>query len=1414
MSLKQKNFINLLQKIGVSEKNCSIVQTNLEIQNLQVDSTTKEVLINIKQLSIINIEIIKEIENKAKKSRFKISLQWEKQFNWKHEINIVQNYIIFFHKNIYINPQINDKFDLSFDEKKLKITLKIPKINFSEYEKELKKFLLKYGIFVEKIEVDQIEIYKNKESIAEKTKILNNLAINEEREIKNKYLENNKKVTEIFGKILTVTEKIFTNNHTFQILLETQEKTFIVYFTKNSKKFNTNILQKYQWIIFWGKNNKNNVFYADSFKKRQPIFKRLDKANNKRVELHVHTKMSALDGIGEIEDYLSYAQAWKHPAIAFTDHENIHIFPECERLSVKYPDVKIIFGCEFEFLSKPGLIISKNIDGLIENQKMVFFDIETTGLSPNFHKIIEFAAIIVENNLIKEKKSFLIKSENKLSEHTQKLTQISQEEYDKNAINIDVALKEIKNVFQDAILIAHNINFDISFINQAFALKKWKKINNPTIDTLNLSRHLDSKLRQHRLGKVAKRYKIHYLKSQAHRAIYDTKVLQQIFEAMINFNKIISFKEIWEMNNNINIRKKLFANHINVLAKNKQGLRDLYHLVSHTHTKTLYRKPVLEKSELEKFKKNLLIGSGCYNGEIFNLACFNTQKELEEAMDFYDYIEVQPPEVYQHLIDKEIINIQNLKQIIKNIIQTAKKLKKIVVATGDVHYLEPKHRMYRDIFVFNKQLGGSFHSLYDSKERVKKTPPQYLRTTEEMLEIFNFLDPDLAYEIVVKNTNIVAAQIEKNKCFDKEFIMPKIINDKTDLIRISEEKLLKKYGKNLDLDLKKRFDHELKQIIKSGYSTIYLISYYLTDYSLKNGYLFSSRGSVGSSFLAFCLDITEVNPLKPHYICNKCFYFEWNKDLNFLSGFDLINKNCPKCNNLLQKNGHEIAFESFLGLNSETIPDIDLNFSGLFQLEAQRFVFDFLTKKLGKNKVFWTGTVSTVAAKSAYGYYKNYLEKKNQTDNLPFAEVQKILFYCSGVKKTTGQHPGGLMIIPKERNILDFTPYNFPSNNTNSDNLTTHFDYHVLKNQLLKIDILGHDDPTGLKMLQEMTKINPKNIDLGDKNVIKLFSDISVLKIKKNNKFKKRSGVLGIPEFGTKFVIKMLSDINVTSFSNLIAVSGLSHGKNVWENNAKNLIQEEKFSLDDVISCRDDILLFLIKNGLEKKFAYQVMNKVKKGKLLNNEEEEEMKRKKIPKWYIESCQKIRYLFPKAHATAYVIMACRFAWFKIYYPHEFYATYFSIRCKVFDLETILQGPEVVQDKYQKIKSKMNIWQQKKDQLSTKEENLMPIYKITLEMFEREIKIVSLDLNLSNIDRFIVKKNKEKNKVIIPPFTSIDGLGIELAKKIVEEREIKNFSSQEDFKIRTRVNQTVFEKLLKLGLFVNLNKSDQNTFDFFD
>ncbi len=1238
-----------------------------------------------------------------------------------------------------------------------------------------------------------------------------------------KFVKQSQKTLE--GKIISLFEQPYKKTPYYRLSVDNERGVFTLHLTQKLTKSLAQPLKLGTWWRFqvvW-----KERFYEVLTLKPIPVqIRRLDHASTKRIEFHVHTKMSSLDGIGSVKEYLDYAKAWNHPAIAFTDHENVHSFAECAALQAQYPEVKIIYGCEFNYLDRHQLKIIYHPDAVfnlpslqLKELEYVFFDLETTGLIADFHHIIEFAAVVVQNGLIKERHSFFIQTTQPIPAKIWKLTNIQEAEYRRTALPLKMAFAKIEALFANRLLIAHNAAFDIGFLTVLYNHFQ-TAFHYPVLDTLRFSHLVNPTFKRHTLQILARKLKLHFNQENLHRALYDADLLSFVFDRLINKTTLQTIHDLIALNGDPALFPRAFPHHVTILAKNQAGLKDLYKLVSISHTQTLANdQPLLQEQTLTQFRRNLLVGAPCYNSELFQLAISAPLPVLIERMRKYDFLELQPPEVYDHFVWSEKFLPAEIENLLTKLLKAAKQANLLVIASGDVHYLNPEDRIYRNVLVSNKLLRGKRHPLYNRNLKPQQTPLQYFRTTNEMKAAFHFLNASaLVEQLVITNPQLLNAQIEPLTCFSAPPIYPVLPAANATLEKLAFTKLHAKFGKQPNFHLLARLKDELQVIIQSNYATIYLIAYQLATFSLANNFLFSSRGSVGSSFLAYCLDITEVNPLAPYYHCLKCHYFafatETDNSFKITVGFDLPPQLCPHCQTACQTNGASIDFSAFLGIDNTAKPDIDLNFSGWFQEKAQLYVRNYLEEHFGKQHVFRAGTISTIAERSAYNLYRNFLETEydDQPHLLPKGSKERIIYHCTGIKRTTGQHPGGLMIIPQNREIYDYCPYNYPSNNQAVAFQTTHFDYHVLNDQLLKIDILGHDDPTGLKILHQLTGIDPQTIPFHDRKVVKLFSDLTILGIKPGTVLNETTGALGLPEYGTGFVRKILQFVQVQSFADLIAVSGLSHGTNVWENNAKTLMQTKQFSLNDVIACRDDIFVFLTQKRLSPQFAFQIMQQVKYGKGLKTVEIQRLKAHDVPDWFIDSCQKITYLFPRAHATAYALMAYRFAWFKLYYPHQFYAMYYTIRCAVFDLSTLIQGSDFVFEQYQKLQ-KLNRKRFNSEQrvLTTKEKALLPIYEIALEMFARGIKLANLDLIHSQVDRFIVKTIAQQ-PVIIPPFTALDGLGREVADSIVKARNEQPFRSQNDFKQRTRINQTLFKQLQHLNVFAQLPESNQQTFTF--
>lgn len=1200
----------------------------------------------------------------------------------------------------------------------------------------------------------------------------------------------------------------------------------------NAKEMEKDRLHVGDWIALkgrtgWSQFDNETVFTADSFKKidkhRQV---REDKAQEKRVELHTHTRMSVMDGITDAADYIKRADHWNWKALAITDHTNVQAFPDAfrelkavnkKRKSENKEPLKLIYGSELTMLSD-NLWYVKNPKGVkLSQAKYVVFDLETTGLSPEFDEIIEFGASIYDYQTGNRTKiDLLIKPKNPLKVFTKELTHITDEMLEDKPM-IEEAFKQIYEIIQDGILVAHNANFDFNFL-QSYAKKLgYPPLENTVLDTLTIARSFYPELKNHRLGTVAKRTGILYDDKIAHRGDYDADVLTDIFEHLwsdVKKNIDLVYDYDWEkIHPENNLRNMNFVRnrgyHVTVLVKNQVGLKELYKIISQTHTNSLLGSPKIFQNKLKEWRdnQNLLIGTSCVNGEIFDLARTNTLDVLEEKIKFYDYVEVQPLSVYKNLLQNDTLTQSELERTIRIIIEAGKKANKLIVATSDAHYLDPELKVIREVYINSKGLGGVNHPLYDFKHRVKNFPDQHLRTTQEMLNEFQWLgDDQLVQEIVITNplkiSDLVDEDIQavKSGTYD-----PKIENVNELLTQKCYEIAHKMYGEKLPEIVEKRLELELNSIIKHGFAVVYWISHKLVTQSLEDGYLVGSRGSVGSSFVARTSEITEVNPLKPHYRCLKCQYSDFDTPPEIKCGYDLPIKTCPQCQSELMGDGHDIPFETFLGFDGDKVPDIDLNFSG----EYQPIAHNFTKKMFGENNVFRAGTISTVANKTAYGYVRKFFEENYRLEDQPRrVEVERLANLAEGVKRTTGQHPGGIIILPQEYEIEDFTPVNYPADDLGSSWKTTHFDFHSIHDNLLKMDILGHVDPTALKMLRDLTGVDPVTISTSDPKVYALFSGLSSLGLTAAQINNETTGAIGIPEFGTQFVRGMLKETKPKTFADLVQISGLSHGTDVWLGNAQNLIRNGLANISSVIGCRDDIMVYLMSMGLEPSVAFVIMEAVRKGQGLKPNWIEQLRSHNVPDWYIDSCQKIKYMFPKAHATAYVLMAYRIAWYKIYYPEEYYATFFSTRANAFELKTALLGYDATLQRLRELEDKAS-----KKETNAKENDLIVTFEVVLEMMARGIKIKNIDFNRSLSNKFLViADEKTGEKVLYPPFNVIDSLGEAAADSIVDARKIKQFSSVIDLKTRTQITQTQLKIFEDLNITDSLSNDEQLTFEF--
>ncbi|WAH37150.1 PolC-type DNA polymerase III [Alicyclobacillus dauci] len=1116
---------------------------------------------------------------------------------------------------------------------------------------------------------------------------------------------------------------------------------------------------------------------------------RKDTAEHKRVELHLHSQMSALDGVAPVKSLVSQAAKWGHTAIAITDHGVVQSFPEAYSVAKKN-GMKCILGMEAYVVDDGVPIVHQLNDGqdvmIDDNTSWVAFDVETTGLNPAEHMIIEIAAVKMRGSEIVGEWTEMIDPEMPIGRKSVEITGITNEMLEGKR-KLREVLPDFREFVGDAVLVAHNAEFDLSFLKSSakrIGMEPWTNI---VLDTLALARKFYPTERSYRLGTLAKKFNVELV--NAHRALDDTVALAKLFQKMLTDVVGSGVDRLSKLN--IDDGAINFTStrpfHATILVQNKTGLKNLYRIVSESHVKYFHRVPRVPRSLITKYREGLLVGSACQNGEVFDaILRGKTPEELQDIAKFYDYLEIQPILHYKPLLRNELItSLEAVKDYHRMIIEVGNALDKPVVATGDVHFVNPEDAIYREIFLQSQ-----------NDPTAQDQPPLYFMSTDEMLEAFSYLGPDLAQEVVVTNSNRVADWIEDVSPVPDKLYTPKIEGAEDEMRTMCYEKARRLYGDPLPEIVEKRLEKELNSIIKHGFSVIYLIAHKLVKKSLDDGYLVGSRGSVGSSLVATMSDITEVNPLPPHYRCPSCQYSEFIADGSVGSGFDLPNKNCPKCGETLEKDGHDIPFETFLGFHGDKVPDIDLNFSGDYQAQAHAY-----TKVLfGEDYVYRAGTIATVAEKTAFGYVKKFAEEKGWT--LRNAEISRLVEGCTGIKRTTGQHPGGILVVPDYMDVYDFSPIQFPADDKNSEWRTSHFDFHSIHDNLLKLDILGHDDPTVIRMLQDLTGLDPKKIPTDDPKVMSLFSGTEALTIDPNKpvtpeKIRSNTGTFGIPEFGTKFVRQMLEDTKPSTFSELLQISGLSHGTDVWLNNAQKLIQDKVCVLKDVIGCRDDIMVYLIYAGLEPSLAFKIMESVRKGKGLTPEMEEEMKKNNVPNWYIWSCKQIKYMFPKAHATAYVLMAVRIAYFKIHYPLEFYATYFSVRADDFDLAIMGRGYEAILSKIEEIEAKSF-------QASPKEKALLTVLEMALEMTARGFKFLPLDLYKSDATKFTVVH--EENG-LLPPFAALDGVGDNAAKSIAEAAKQGPFLSVEDLQDKSRASKTVIELLDAYGCLEGLPESNQ-------
>ena len=1118
---------------------------------------------------------------------------------------------------------------------------------------------------------------------------------------------------------------------------------------------------------------------------------RMDTSPVKRVELHCHTKMSDMDGVSDVKDIIKRAMKWGHKAIAITDHGDVQAFPDANHAIGKDDDFKIIYGMEAYLVD--------DLKGLVEHpmgqsfaDTFVVFDLETTGFSPSKNQIIEIGAVKVVNGSITERFSTFVNPKVPIPFEIEQLTSIN-DDMVLDAPTIDEILPKFMEFCQDAVMVAHNADFDMSFIKHncsALGLECEKTV----LDTVALSRVLLPALNRFKLDTVAKALNVSL--AHHHRAVDDAACTAEIFVKLVEMLRdrgVETMEDLDQMESYTEETiRKMPSYHAIMLAQNDIGRVNLYRLVSDSHIKYYNRRPKIPKSEFMKYREGILLGSACEAGELYRtLLRGSSQEEVARIVQFYDYLEIQPlgNNAFMLRTDKEPVESEeDLKDINRQIVELGEQFNKLVVATCDVHFLDPEDEVYRRIIMAGK-------GFKDADDQA----PLFMRTTEEMLKEFEYLGSEKAEEVVIENTNKIANMCEKISPVRPDKCPPVIENSDGMLREICYTRAHEIYGEDLPPVVVERLERELNSIISNGFAVMYIIAQKLVWKSNEDGYLVGSRGSVGSSFVATMAGITEVNPLSPHYICSNCHYVDFDSDLvksyAGKAGCDMPDRNCPHCGQKLIKEGFDIPFETFLGFKGNKEPDIDLNFSGDYQSKAHKYTEVIF----GDGQTFRAGTIGTLADKTAFGYVKNYYEERGVHKRN--CEIDRIVQGCVGVRRTTGQHPGGIIVLTLGENIYSFTPVQHPANDMTTDIITTHFDYHSIDHNLLKLDILGHDDPTMIRMLQDLTGVDPQTIPLDSPEVMSLFQNTSALGIEPEDIGGCKLGALGIPEFGTDFAMQMLIDTKPQAFSDLVRIAGLSHGTDVWLGNAQTLIQEGKATISTAICTRDDIMTYLIGKGLDSEEAFTIMERVRKGAVANGKCKEWPEYKKdmldhgVPDWYVWSCEKIKYMFPKAHAAAYVMMAWRIAWCKVFYPLAYYAAFFSIRATSFNYELMCQGKE-------RLEYFMHDYERRKDTLSKKEQDTYKDMRIVQEMYARGFEFLPIDLYKAKAHHFQIIDNK-----LMPSISTIDGLGDKAADAVVEAAKDGKFLSRDDFRQRTKVSKTVIDLMVDLGILADLPESNQ-------
>ncbi|MDY4511090.1 PolC-type DNA polymerase III [Streptococcus hyovaginalis] len=1128
--------------------------------------------------------------------------------------------------------------------------------------------------------------------------------------------------------------------------------------------------------------------------------------DQKRVEFHAHTNMSTMDALPTVEELIDKAAEWGHPAIAITDHANVQSFPHGYHRARKL-GIKAIFGMEANIVEDSVPITYNEVSMPLKEATYVVFDVETTGLSAVNNDLIQIAASKMHKGNIIEQFDEFIDPGHPLSAFTTELTGIT-DQHVQGSKPLKQVLEEFQSFCQDTVLVAHNATFDVGFMNANYERNGLPLITQPVIDTLEFARNLYPEYKRHGLGPLTKRFQVAL--EHHHMANYDAEATGRLL--FIFINDVLDRHGITDMAD-LNTKlvaedsyKKARVKHATIYVQNQVGLKNMFKLVSLSNVKYFEGVARIPRTVLNAHREGLLLGSACSEGEVFDAVLTKGVDAAVEAAKYYDFIEIMPPAIYAPLLAQGTIKDETgIQEAIQNLIEVGRRLDKPVLATGNVHYIEPEEEIYREIIVRSLGQGAMINRTIGRGEGAMPAPlpKAHFRTTNEMLDEFAFLGKELAYELVVTNTQDFAERFDHIEVVKGDLYTPYIDKAEETVAELTYQKAFEVYGNPLPDIIDLRIEKELSSILGNGFAVIYLASQMLVNRSNERGYLVGSRGSVGSSFVATMIGITEVNPMPPHYVCPNCQHSEFITDGSYGSGYDLPNKDCPECGTLYQKDGQDIPFETFLGFDGDKVPDIDLNFSGDDQASAHLDVRDIF----GEEYAFRAGTVGTVADKTAYGFVKGY--ERDYGKFYGDAEVDRLAKGAAGVKRTTGQHPGGIVVIPNYMDVYDFTPVQYPADDTSAEWQTTHFNFHDIDENILKLDILGHDDPTMIRKLQDLSGIDPSEIQPDDPGVMALFSGTEILGVTEEQ-IGTPTGMLGIPEFGTNFVRGMVNETRPTTFAELLQLSGLSHGTDVWLGNAQDLIKQGIADLSTVIGCRDDIMVYLMHQGLEPKMAFTIMERVRKGLWLKIPEDERngyiqaMRDNNVPDWYIESCGKIKYMFPKAHAAAYVLMALRVAYFKVHHPLYYYCAYFSIRAKAFELKTMSGGLEAVKARMKDITEK-----KQRNEATNVENDLFTTLELVNEMLERGYKFGKLDLYRSEALDFIIDGD-----TLIPPFVALEGLGENVAKQVVRARQDGEFLSKTELRKRGGLSSTLVEKMSDMGILGNLPEDNQlSLFDDF-